>query len=163
MDYEYPDRPRVIPPNAAALQASWVHTLSTLVTPSFRPLIFASEVHQLDDRGAAYLRQTREEIFGVKLEELAPPGEKREAAIEKLKQSLTRLSTMLNANGSQEENARDWVMGSIGPTFADFALGGLLRWFKLMGDPEVWSIIAAWNGGRWSRHLNQLEPWAYTQ
>jgi glutathione S-transferase len=152
----------VIPPNTAALQASWVLTLSTLLADSFRPLILPAEVSKLDDPGAAYLRQTREKIFGMKLEELTPPGEKQDAAIEKMKHCLSSLNGMFNANGSYEERSRDWVMGSVGPTFADFALGGILIWFKLMGDPEVWSIISAWNGGRWSRHLDQLEPWTDT-
>jgi glutathione S-transferase len=152
----------VIPPNTAALQASWVHTLHTLVVGPFRLLILPGEVSKLDDPGAVYLRQTREKTFGVKLEELAPPGEKRDAAIEQLKHGLSSLNGMLNANGDYEERSRDWVMGSVGPTFADFALAGFLMWFKLMGDPEAWRIITAWNGGRWSRHLDQLESWTDT-
>ena len=132
------------------------------MTGPFRLLILSRVVSELDDPGAAYFRQTREKSFGMKLEELAPPGEKQDAAIEKMKQGLSSLNNMLNANGDYEEHSRDWVMGSVGPTFADFALGGMLIWFKLMGDPEAWRIIAAWNGGRWSRHLDQLESWTDT-
>jgi glutathione S-transferase len=129
---------------------------------SFRPLVVLSQVSKLDDRGTVYFRETREETFGMKLEEFAPSCEKRDAAIEKMKDDLSCLNRMLNANGGYEENARDWVMGSLGPTFADFALGGLLIWFRLMGDSEVWPIIATWNGGRWSRHLDRLEFWTET-
>ena len=158
LDHEFPNTPAVIPENTGALQASWVNTLSMIVAPAFRPLILSNAARQLDERGAAYFRRTREKAFGIPLEQIAPPGEKRDAAIEKMKSSLSRLAGMLDANGG-EQGARDWVMGSKGPTLADFALGGTLHWLRLMGDQETWEIVAAWNGARWALHLDKLKAW----
>lgn len=159
LDHEFPDTPTVIPPNTGALQASWVLTLASQLSPTLRPLILPYLVHNLDDQGAAYFRRTREKLFGMKLEELSPPGEKRDQVIEKIKGALGQLHDMLNANGAHDAHSKDWVMGSVGPTFADFALGGILTWVKIAGEPEVWPIIAAWNGGRWAQHMEKLQNW----
>jgi len=158
LDNEFPDTPAVIPPNTGALQASWINTLNMMVLPTFRPLLVANIVGHLDERGAAYFRRTREKAWGMPLEQLAPPGVKRDEAMEKMKHSLNRLAGMLNVNAG-EEGAGDWVMGSQGPTLADFALGGTLFWLKLMGEQETWEILAAWNGGRWALHLDKLKAW----
>jgi hypothetical protein len=64
------------------------------------------------------------------------------------------------SSGSNNSDYRRWVMGSIGPTFADFVLGSYIRWIKTMGDDELWKMVSSWNGGRWVRHLDKLEPWS---
>ena len=92
------------------------------------------------------------------MEEIAPAGEKRDEMVQKMRVCLNRLAALLDANG----DAKEWVMGSIGPTFADLALGAILRWFKLVGDPEVWEVIATSNEGRWALHLDKVQPWTQT-
>ncbi|PVG03645.1 hypothetical protein CPB86DRAFT_694937 [Serendipita vermifera] len=158
LDHEFPNTPRVIPENTAALQSSFVRTtlVNLLVTP-IRPLVLPTVVHRLDERGAHYFRETREKAFGMKLEELTPPGEKRETRLNASQKSFTAVSEILSMNGDSHTS---WVMGSVGPTFADFAIGGILRWIKDMGDEELWNTVSAWNGGRWKAHLDRLEPWS---
>ncbi|KIM25037.1 hypothetical protein M408DRAFT_331497 [Serendipita vermifera MAFF 305830] len=160
LDYEFPETPAVIPPNTGALQSSWALTLRTLVVPNLRPLILPQLVHKLDERGATYFRQTREKTFGMKLEELAPPGPKRDEALKKLERSLNDLFDMLKTNRGHDEQHLEWVMGAVGPTFADFALGGILTWCKVGGDQQTWDVVSSWNGGRWARHLDKLQPWS---
>ncbi|KAG8778576.1 hypothetical protein FRC15_010669 [Serendipita sp. 397] len=67
-----------------------------------------------------------------------------------------------------------WVMGPIGPTFADFALGGILYWIQSVENPaedgegkrgtgELWSKIKTWNGGRWAKLMDSLAPWQFSE
>ncbi|CAG8771749.1 2816_t:CDS:2, partial [Acaulospora colombiana] len=145
LDHEFPDTPRVIPANTAALQASFArNTLPSLLATPIRPTLLPTIHQRLDERGASYFRETREKAFGMKLEEVSPPGDKREAHLKAVQKSFNALSDMLDMNGPSNV---DWVMGSVGPTFADFAIGGILRWVRYMGDEELWSAVSAWNGG----------------
>lgn len=159
LDHEFPHSPTVIPANTAALQASWVLTLRSQLIVTLPPFVVPNFVHKLDDQGAEYFRRTREQAYGMKLEELYPTGEKRDQAVETMRGAFNKLNDMLNANGAHNASSKDWVMGSIGPTFADFALGGILTWVKMVAEPEVWSTIAVWNGGRWAQHLEKLQNW----
>ncbi|CAG8709427.1 6681_t:CDS:2, partial [Acaulospora colombiana] len=136
LDHEFPDTPRVIPDNTAALQASFARTtLRDLLVFPLAPLVMLTTHQRLDDRCARYFRETREKSFGVKLEELSPPGEKREARLKAAQKALTTLSEIINTNGSRRDT---WFMGDVGPTFADFAMGGTLHWIREMGDEELW-------------------------
>ncbi|PVF93639.1 hypothetical protein CPB86DRAFT_789899 [Serendipita vermifera] len=158
LDHEFPDTPRLIPENTAALQASFARTtLRDLLVFPLAPLVMVGTYEKLEERCARYFRETREKSFGVKLEELSSPGDKREARLKAAQKSLSSLSEILNTNGSGRVS---WVMGDVGPTFADFAMGGTLHWMREMADEELWSMLSAWNGGRWKAHLDRLEPWS---
>jgi hypothetical protein len=157
LDHEFPETPRVIPENTAPLHSSFIRTIRDLMANPIRPLLLSSIVNKLDERGAKYFRETREKAFGMKLEEISPPGPKRDALLKAAEKHFTSFAEILNANGSGRDS---WVMGEVGPTFADFAIGGILKWVRDMGDEELWKIVSVWNGGKWKAILDRLEPWS---
>ncbi|KAG8753646.1 hypothetical protein FRC14_005841 [Serendipita sp. 396] len=214
LDHEYPDTPRVIPPNTAALQASFVQTLRSTLISSLGPLLVSQIPSKLDPGGASYFVRTRKESWAVQnLEDVAPYGsEKRREYEKKLHASFRTLYALLSSNGGMREpdifspptspiissgsgfpfnsagvsvdvgggvklgrtGETHWVMGPIGPTFADFALGGMLYWIQSVEDPaedgegkrgtgELWSKIKTWNGGRWAKLMDSLAPWQFSE
>lgn len=196
LDREYPDTPRVLPPNTVALQAAFVqHVLATTFVAHLRPMILQRVLEKLDERGAEYFTRTRQKWYcpeGVSIKELCPPGsEKYKQQMEKLRAGLNTINGFLLSNGQLEDDAmspllenypsspltsspsgyRHWVMGTDGPTFADFCLGGILVWVRTVGgeglegpdgkggNNDLWKNISTWNGGRWARFAKALEEW----
>lgn len=157
LDHEYPDVtiPPVVPPNSAALQAGFVRLLSELLPVALSPLTIRTIIQRLDERGGKYYKESRTKWYG--LHDLDEPlsTENREKYTKLLKKNLKSLRNILAANGSNGS----WVMGSIGPTFADFVLGGHLLWIREMGEDVLWKEVSAWNNGKWAAHLKALEPW----
>jgi hypothetical protein len=159
LDKEFPETPRVVPDNTAALQSSFHRTVRDLMVWPIAPLIMATNIQKLDEKCVPYFRKTREKAFGMKLEEISPPGPKRDAVLQAALKQFSLLAEILNTNGPARTGC--WVMGEeVGPTFADFAIGGILKWVNIMADEEVWNAVSAWNGGRWKAHLDRLEPWS---
>lgn len=124
------------------------------------PLLLPATPSKLDDRGAEYFRQTRKEWYRIQTD--SPPQDTRRNDLDKLRRAFTSLFEILNTNRSENDRGSDpeWVMGTLGPTYADFALGAYLTWLKRIGDQETWDQVAAWNGGKWSKFYRQLEPWS---
>ncbi|CAG7855052.1 SubName: Full=Uncharacterized protein {ECO:0000313/EMBL:CCA75647.1} [Serendipita indica DSM 11827] len=132
-------------------QAAFVqHVLATTFVAHLRPMILQRVLEKLDERGAEYFTRTRQKWYcpeGVSIKELCPPGsEKYKQQMEKLRAGLNTINGFLLSNGQLEDDAmspllenypsspltsspsgyRHWVMGTDGPTFADFCLGGIL-------------------------------------
>jgi glutathione S-transferase len=161
LDHEYPDTPSVIPPNTAALQASFCALLPSLLSPNLRPLLMPSTIQRLDDRGSQYFVKMRLDWYGFDVNKLPD----RDTSLGKLQQAFSSLHEILNTNRGElpADASPVWVMGSVGPTFADFALGSFLSWIKLMGDDDLWTALASWNAGRWVKHYEALGPYQQTE
>lgn len=197
LDAEYPDTPRVLPPNTRALQIAFAQNvvISTLA-PAIFPFILPRMPATLDPRGAEYYKSTREKWFNIQLDEYYPRSpEAFQAQLDKIHGALDVINRFLEYNRqegmtvkvdgatSAMEAQNEWVMGSFGPTFADFGIGALLLWVRIVcrdeneteatsggtgesvavrigaGKNEVWEKIATWHGGRWARLTQALEQW----
>jgi glutathione S-transferase len=131
-----------------------LYFLQQIGEPALSPLIIARIHSRLNPRSEAYFRSTREASLGEKLEDVRPPGPKRERGFKGLKTQLDMLNGFLDNIGS----GKPFVMGDT-LSFADCVLGGWLFFLKLMIDSEEWQEVACWNGGRWARVLATMEQW----
>jgi glutathione S-transferase len=122
--------------------------------PALSPLIAARIHSQLNTGSQTYFRSTREVLIGGKLEDLRPPGPKRDEGFKDLKARLDMLSGLLDKSSS----GKPFVMGDT-LSFADYVLGGWLLFLKVMINPKEWQEVAGWNEGRWARVLTAMEPW----
>ncbi|KAG8821480.1 hypothetical protein FRC19_007720 [Serendipita sp. 401] len=197
LDRAFPETPRVIPPHTAALHSAFIQALSTTLFVPLRPIMIPQIPLVLaDPLGAAYFTRTREKTFfapavtsssggsgGVKLAEVSPRGsEKRKADMENAKKALQALDRIFKANqGEQEQGETNkegksmdgWIMGSVGPTFADFAIGAIFRWIQSVEDVvlvpdgpigeaekgELWSLIRSIDEGRWAKYAERFREW----
>ncbi|KAG8843640.1 hypothetical protein FRB91_003224 [Serendipita sp. 411] len=196
LDRAFPETPRVIPPHTAALHSAFIQALSTTFSAPLRPIMIPQVPFVLaDPLGAAYFTRMREKTFpapvtssaggsgGVKLAEVSPRGsEKRKADMENAKKALQALDRIFKANqGEQEQGETNkegksmdgWIMGSVGPTFADFAIGAIFRWIQSVEDVvlvpdgpigeaekgELWSLIRSIDEGRWAKYAERFREW----
>ncbi|KAG8803191.1 hypothetical protein FRC17_006226 [Serendipita sp. 399] len=198
LDKRFPETPRVIPPDTAGLQSSFIQTLTLTVFVPLRPIAIPQVPSILVlPKESEYYTRTREKTFSsnagggeggrrLRLEEVSPKGsEKRKADLESVRRGLATMSRILHANRKQVESDEDdekknkegedevgWVMGSVGPTFADFALGAVFRWVYRVdetmkeggevgkeGEGELWKMIEGCEQGKWVRYAERFKQW----
>ena len=101
--------------------------------------------------------KTRSDWFGFDVNKLPD----RDTSLGELQQAFSKLHDILNTNRGELPADADpvWIMGSVGPTFADFALGAILSWIKNVADDDLWMALASWNGGRWAKFYDALGPY----
>ncbi|ESK92680.1 hypothetical protein Moror_16013 [Moniliophthora roreri MCA 2997] len=153
LDKTYPDTPRVIAPGTRALQAAFIDTLmSSKVTTLFQ-FLMPKAAYSFNKRSEDYFTRTRQEFFGVSIEDMYPRGEKVEEAFKKVEADFGVI------NGWLKEES-EFIMGDK-VSFADFALGGVLKVSKtLFGEDSLeWKRIAEWHNGRWGRFAKSLEKY----
>ncbi|CDO76080.1 hypothetical protein BN946_scf184649.g6 [Trametes cinnabarina] len=156
LDRTYPDTPRLIPYETDALHAAFHHAVHSSVLPGLRKIVIPETAKRLLPRSEAYFRATREVLFGSKLEEISPPGPKRDAYWTDFKAGLQLLSQWLQADGTDK---LFFLGDKIG--FADVTVAAFLAWTRIIlgADSKEWSDIKTVDGGRWSRYMEAFEKY----
>jgi glutathione S-transferase len=153
LDTKYPDRP-VFPKQGKAFQYAFEECFKSLVAPHVF-MLFPSVCTILDDRGSTYFRQTREQRFGKKLEEISPEGPVREGHWKALENGYDKLAEVIGKNGP----GVDYVAGGSEPTYADMVHLSFLIWIKVILPDEWEKRVKHWSGGRWDRLLKITQEW----
>ncbi|KAH7913834.1 hypothetical protein BJ138DRAFT_1145100 [Hygrophoropsis aurantiaca] len=150
LDETYPNAPTLFPRGTKALFAAFEAGIVNAIGPIVRLQLALSPL--LNGPSEKYYRSTREALFGMKIEEMSPIGEKRDEDLAKFKASLASVDEWL-AKSNGEYVMNDTV------SYADAILNAWLIWIKLVhgADSEVWKNIANWNEGRWAKHLKAME------
>ncbi|CDO76082.1 hypothetical protein BN946_scf184649.g8 [Trametes cinnabarina] len=151
LDRTYPDTPRLIPYETDALHAAFNHAFRGIILMDLARIMIPATAHCLSPRSKAYFRATREPIFGTKLEDVAPPGPKRDESWDRVKKALHTLTQWLEADGTTD---RLFVLGDkIG--FADATVAGFLVWIRVIlgADSKEWTDVKTADGGRWDRFM----------
>lgn len=140
LDEQYPDTPKVLPNNTAAL----VHVFQT----AFRNAMMGASllacfrgVQKLNPVSKEYYIRTRGEQFGIPWEQFASP-EKREQQRNALRAACDTM------DGWYATSSGQFILGDT-PCFADFMVAGLYKWIQYCF--EEWEEVKIWNGGRWRR------------
>lgn len=136
LEESFPDRPSLFgSPEGRALARfvnEWgVSALHPKIIRVILPDIFAA----LHDKDRDYFRTTREQRFGMPLEQI---GGDRDALLAALARELVPLETLL---GQQ-----NFVSGAA-PLYADYAVFGTFQWARVVGGPPLVaadSAICAW-------------------
>lgn len=142
LDEQYPDTPKVLPNNTAAL----VHVFHTAFYNAVKGTILLGcfrGAQKLNPESKEYYIRTREERFGIPWEQFATP-EKREEQWNALRAGCDTVDGWYAASSGQ------FMLGDT-PCFADFIVAGLCNWIRYCFENEEWEEVKSWNGGRWWR------------
>jgi glutathione S-transferase len=142
LDEQYPDTPKVLPNNTAALvyvfQTAFYSAIKgTILLGSFRG------AQKLNPESKEYYIRTREERFGIPWEQFATP-KKREEQWNVLRVACNTVDGWYAISSGQ------FIMGDT-PCFADFMVAGLCKWIQNCFENQEWEEVKSWNGGRWRR------------
>ena len=140
LDEAYPDR-QLLMRNAA--ERAMARFLSSWCDLTLHPIIrstFLLDIYNVvADRDRAYFRESREKLFGGKLEELAM---ERSAGLKALAQVLQPAEATLNVSR--------WLAGDE-PSYADYCLFGSLQWGRVLSSEPIVSPDGA--VGRWFERM----------
>ena len=66
---------------------------------------------------------------------------------------------VVSALSDEVDHGDKWLFGTAdGPGFADFVLAGLFIWFDKAGPDGGWAKIKTWNGGKWTKLMENVQP-----
>ncbi|KAF9820738.1 hypothetical protein IEO21_01181 [Rhodonia placenta] len=158
LDKTYPGTPVLIPPETDAFHAAFQEALQRLVLQNISPLMLPPTCLQLNPPSHVYFRETRERMYGKKLEEFTPVGPIRDEHWQKVQDGYSRMSSWLTADGKDKL----FFMGDK-ICYADISIAGWTVWMKLVLGPDSaeWAAIKAWDGGRWSRFMEHFEKYEF--
>ncbi len=144
LDEAYPDRPRLMPGPAERAMARFVNSwCDQTLHPIIRSTFLMDIYNVVADRDRAYFRESREKLFGGKLEELAM---EKSAGLKALAQALQPAEATLNVSGR--------CLAGDAPSYADYCLFGTLQWGHVLSPEPIVSADSA--VGRWFESVLNL-------
>ncbi|KAG2066942.1 hypothetical protein BDR04DRAFT_1106024 [Suillus decipiens] len=142
LDEQYPDTPKVLPNNTAAL----VHVFRTAFFDATRGGILLAcfrGAQKLNPKSKEYYIRDRTERFGIPWEQFATP--------ENTEEQWNALRAACNTvDGWYAKSSGQFILGDA-PCFADFTVAGLCNWVRYCYENQEWEEMKNWNGGRWRR------------
>lgn len=154
LENQYPDGPNVFPHNTIGLQIDF-HDSMSAVLAALWDFVIPPIIAVLNPTSREYYRETREQTWGKRLEDIPPSGDKYTEEWAKVERGFTQMATWYEkvADGP-------FIMGKEA-SWADFVVGAHLMWFsKAWGDDDKkWKAIMSWNGGVWKALFNALEQY----
>ncbi|KAI0632208.1 hypothetical protein C8Q77DRAFT_1059646 [Trametes polyzona] len=149
LDKTYPDTPRLVPAETDALHAAFNYAFRAPLMADLMPVIIPETCVRLLPRSEAYFRRTREVYFGAKLEELAPPGPKREQHWAAVRKAFSTFANWLKVAGDKPFFLGDRI------GYADITIASFLIWIRVIygENSKEWADIKTWDDGRWAKFL----------
>ncbi|KAI0372258.1 hypothetical protein BV20DRAFT_940572 [Pilatotrama ljubarskyi] len=156
LDKTYPDTPRLIPAGTDALHAAFNQAFRSVLGEDLHYSLVAAVANSLPPRSEAYFRTTREARFGVKLEELAPPGPKREKHWSGVQHAFHTYAQWLETDGTDK-----LFFTGDKIAYADVTIAAYLVWLRVIlgADSKEWADLRTWDGGRWGRFMDAFEKY----
>lgn len=153
LDETYPETPRLFPAGKEAAIALAESYFMTNFVPAVGPVVLPRAYEILYPRSQEYFRGTYEKIFGMKLEDICPPGPKFDEGIVKIKEALSKVADIWDQNGADKH----YFFGDEF-TYADIVVAAFLLATKIVA-PDIWETLRSENGGRWARLLEVTKPY----
>ncbi|MGX9181345.1 glutathione S-transferase family protein [Mesorhizobium sp. BHbdii] len=136
LDEAYPERPTLFSGDGGKAMARFIERWSQLTIHPYVTTAAIMDLHAMQDEpNAAYFRQSREQRFGKRLEEVVAA---RDLGLGAFRASLEPLRSMLTYQP---------FIGGQSPLFADYIVFGALQWariasrYRLLDDSDV---VAQW-------------------
>ena len=137
LEQRYDDRPTLFGCDTGQAHARFVNAWTDQVMhPAIARLVVRDVLDVLDPKDRSYFRKSREERFGMTLEE-AQAG--REERLPAFRASLAPLRTTLVD--------QDWFGGKEGPSYADYIVFGAFMWARCTSRFELLAaddLLASW-------------------
>ncbi|TEB33646.1 hypothetical protein FA13DRAFT_1754142 [Coprinellus micaceus] len=165
LDKTYPDTPTLIPAGteaaAVALDAAVLTNIIGSVFPAIAPRIGSL----MDEKSLGVFRARVVGIIGMKYEEFFERPEFERGIWEKaavgfsVADRIFEKARLVKGDASADEGP--FLTGK-DITYADISVGGALIWARrVLGDhEEPWEVLKGWNGGRWLKLYEALQPYA---
>jgi len=112
------------------------------------------EILSVEDQ--KWYRCAREGWLGIKVEDISPPGEKRERHFKELQNGLEMIDSWYNASNGP------LFMGGV-VSYADITVCSWLMWAKRTMVAEEWTRITGWHSGRWGLLMERLGQYEVVQ
>jgi glutathione S-transferase len=156
LEDQYPDTFPLFPKGTRALQAAFDLTYGQMLNTIFPSIVFNiySTVCKQDK---AYFRTTREAWFGdVRLEDIAPKGEKLEEIIKAWEKLLGDIGGWIDAGGPGAG-----YFGGDAPVQADVDIVAMLMFLTKIApaDHSLVKSLETAGGGRWRVYLGEFSKW----
>ncbi|KZV76804.1 hypothetical protein PENSPDRAFT_747366 [Peniophora sp. CONT] len=153
LEEQYPNSPAVLPAGTRALQAAFYNEISeALIVPVFTSLVY-KHLEKTQDVDRDYFYKSREAIFGIKFDDIAPKGEQVQAALDAITSILGRAAGYITEGGGR-------FVGESRPVNADVNLVAMLIWATTVGEgTAVAKTILEADGGRWTEYIKSFEKW----
>jgi len=151
LDQAFPDKPLLFPfPSHAAIRMFEAYLSQTAVITMF-PVGVPHVGHKLNAASYEHFRVTRERMLGGKLDEISPPGPKRDAHMETMKEGWSKIADLYASNGDGDQ---PFFFGNTF-SYADCIVLGFMVWMRtvLGADCTEWKQFMMWNGGRWAKFI----------
>jgi len=143
----FPDKPTLFPFGVRApVHFFEAYFVSTAIIPGRK--IFSSETcAKLNSPSEEYFRRTREVQFNMKMEEIAPPGPKRDELWTAVKEGFDKIASKYESNG---DGTLPYYYGET-ISYADLVVVSFLQYIKAVLGPDSseWKKMEGWNDGRW--------------
>lgn len=137
LEERYDDRPSLFGGEMGHAHTRFINAWGDgVMMPGIARLIIRDVLDVLDPKDHAYFRKSREERFGMKLEQVQAGREERLPAFRASLQPMRAVLTV-----------QEWLGGDDGPSYADYILFGNLQWarctsrFELLAPDDQ---ITAW-------------------
>ena len=155
LDKQYPSSPRVITPGTLAFETAYYKYFQTGVRSKWPSPIHQYLYETISPESAAFIKKSREATYGDTLANLA-------------KNPQSHWDAYKDAFGSIAlpiyEKAEGIFLKGSEPGWADFVTASALLSIKRLygASSEEWKYIETWHDGRWTKLIQDLEPYAYT-
>ncbi|KAF9016800.1 hypothetical protein BDZ89DRAFT_395922 [Hymenopellis radicata] len=139
LDDTYPDTPRLIPEGTETLQAAY-STAWDSQTGACTRFVMPKTFDILNEANQIFFRESRERIFGKKIEVLLLHGEEAKELWAQYEFELGKI-----AKCYPEKRC---LGDGLSPSFVDFVAGGEIYWIGLLlgTDSEEWKALTGWGG-----------------
>lgn len=138
LDEAYPDRPSLFGGKGGEAMGRFIERWSQTILHSYLGAAAVMDIYGLqDEANRAYFRQSREQRFGKKLEEV-PIG--RDEGLAGFRASLEPLRSMLAF--------QPWI-GGPSPLFSDYVVFGALQWVRVVSPYRFLAVddpVSEWFG-----------------
>jgi glutathione S-transferase len=136
LETQYPDTPTLFPGTSKPLaRLIYPFFMTQIASPVF-PLLLPKVVDFLDDRGAAYFKETREESFG---EPISHDIYKDTERVEKIWKSVDRNLKLMEITLTDVEGP--YMLGHE-RSYADLLVASVMGWYKVV-SPDMYDRMVA--------------------
>jgi len=155
LDKTYPDSLPLFPNNTTDLQTAFEAAYLSNISPLWDfilPVVF----QKLNPASVEYFRRTREQVYGKKMEEIAPKGEAAVVQWAQYKDGLGKMAASYAQNGGKGP----FFLGET-PSWADTVMAGYIIWLRILWgeDSQQWKDVMSWDGGRWNALIEGLKSY----
>ncbi|BFZ64327.1 hypothetical protein YB2330_005470 [Saitoella coloradoensis] len=149
LDEQFPDTPKLFPEGTLPLQQFYQTYINTYVIKHFLFLLIDKVPNViLDEPSAHYFRDTRESMFGKKLEEIS---KNKEEHIKNIREGLQPVYAVLKEQGT--------LTGDGNVSYADFITVGLLAWTKQADADAFKEIMGMYGDDTLEKLYKKCEPY----